>query len=97
VADLLRAPPLTEQLSDYAAELLAAIYPAAVMTCSSMGIEGLIFAASLSCCALAPSKSSTALDRSRSAIALGLEGVAGGDVGDSDVNRAGVGVARVVE
>jgi hypothetical protein len=49
-ADLLRAPPLTKQLGDHAAEVTVRVDPASMVTCSTrggtpMGAEGLISAA----------------------------------------------------
>jgi len=49
-ADLLRAPPLTKQLGDHAAELIVGLDSASMVTCSTRGgspmsIEGLISAA----------------------------------------------------
>jgi hypothetical protein len=49
-ADLLRAPPLTKQFDDYTAEVIVAVDPASMVTCSTsggtpMGVEGLIPAA----------------------------------------------------
>jgi len=36
-ADLLRAPPLTKQLGDHAAEMIVDLDPAPVVTCSTRG------------------------------------------------------------